>query len=513
MTFAGARGRRRDPARKEKAGRAMQPAAAGAIALSGSNFLRLGVQLAMLPVLARLVGPAEYGLVALAVPFVLFCNMLADAGMSQALARRQDVTTELESTVFWLAGGLGLALSAIACAAAWPLAIVLGQPRLPWLIMALSPILVMSGLTAVANARVIREGRFAIFAGGDLISTIASAAVAFAAALNGAGAWSLVAQQLTLWACKSAWVNLHARPSIRACFRPSQVRELVRFGLHSIGSNLSDFVARNFDNMIIGGALGAVALGYYAMAYQIIRVPDAVISGPLYLYVFTAVARAAHAGAQARTAELAVSALRLASAVLTPVFVGLALVAPLAVSVVLGPEWRSAGRVLANLCAAGFGFAHCVVVAAVLMGLGRSHLQLRMAMISGVTTIAIVGVFARFGVETVSLALGIGVLGVMVGYLALLAHDLSIPRLRLVRAFLPAAAGAAALAATLRIAEPLAAGLPEVLRLLLLVALGGTVYAAVLLLGARRRLAADARTFGAAHSREAAPPAAAAETA
>jgi len=492
VTLAGVRGKR-----------GFDPAALGALALSGSNFLRMGVQLAMLPILARLVGPSEYGLVALAVPFVLFCNMLADAGMSQALARRQDVTAELESTVFWLAGGLGLALSVFACLAAWPLALVLDQPRLPWLIMALSPILVMSGLTAVANARVIREGRFGVFAGGDFISTVASAAVALTAALNGAGAWSLVFQQLTLWACKFTWVNLNAQPKIRAYFRPSEVRDLVRFGVHSIGSNLSDFVSRNADNMIVGGVLGATALGFYAMAYQIVRVPDLIISGPLYLYVFTAVSRAAHDGARGKAADLAVSALRLASSVLAPTFVGLAIISPLAVALVLGDKWHAAAPVMTRLSAAGFGFAHCFVMGAILMGLGRSHLQLRMTMLAGATTIGTIAVAARFGIETASAAVGTAVLLIMLTYLEVLARDLKIPRLRLAAAFLPAGAGVAAMAGALWAAGPLLQALAPLPRLAATIGLGGLVYGGVLLALARRRLLDDARVFGRAHAKAA----------
>jgi PST family polysaccharide transporter len=54
-----------------------------AVVLGGANVLRLGAQLALLPILARLVGPAEYGLVALAMPFILFCNVVADGGLSR----------------------------------------------------------------------------------------------------------------------------------------------------------------------------------------------------------------------------------------------------------------------------------------------------------------------------------------------------------------------------------------------------------------------------------------------
>jgi PST family polysaccharide transporter len=92
------------------------------------------------------VGPADYGLVALAMPFILFCNVMADGGLSTALARRQDPGANLESTVFWIGGGIGAGLAVLAAGLAFPVGLALGQPRLPWLIAALAPILALSGL-------------------------------------------------------------------------------------------------------------------------------------------------------------------------------------------------------------------------------------------------------------------------------------------------------------------------------------------------------------------------------
>ena len=86
--------------------------------------------------------------------------------------------------------------------------------------------------------------------------------------------------------------------------------------------------------------------------------------------------------------------MRLSATLLAPVFAGLALVASLAVPVVLGQAWTPAGPVLALLAAGGFGFALCLVAGAVLMGLGRSHLQFRLAMLSGLVVVYTVTVLA-----------------------------------------------------------------------------------------------------------------------
>lgn len=472
----------------------------GALALSASSALRLGLQLAILPILARLVGPSEYGLVAMAMPFILFANVLSDGGMSLALGRRQEVSADLEATVRWMSAGIGGAIALGLVALAWPLGAVMHQPRLPWLIMALSPILFMNGLATASNARIIREGRFGVFAGGDLASTLTGAAVALVAATHGYGAWSLIAQQLALWVVKLAWVTVNGRASFRLAWRFEEARELLKFGLHAIGSQLADYVSRNIDNLIVGAVLGASSLGFYAMAYQIVRIPDMLISGPLYLYIFNSVARAAHAGERRSLQDLAISALRLASAAFAPLFCGLAAIADLAVPLVLGDKWQGAIEPLRFLAGAGFFFCICSLVNATLMALGRSALQLRLSMLLGGATIVIVATAAPFGLTAVSAALFAGIGLVCAVYIHQLAGALQSPRRELLSAFGPAAAATAVMAIALIGARRFLAGIPAGAELAALVAVGAVVYGGVILMLARKRLIADARTFGRAQS-------------
>lgn len=481
----------------------------GALALSLSSALRLGLQLAMLPILARLIGPAEYGLVAMAVPFILFANVLSDGGMSLALGRRQDVTRELESTVVWISAGIGGTIALCLIALAWPLGVVMHQPRLPWLIMALTPILFMNGLATASNARIIREGRFSVFAGADLFSTLAGAGVALAAAFHGYGAWSLIAQQLALWIVKVSWVTLNGRASFRLHWRLDEARELLKFGLHAIGSQLADYVSRNIDNLIVGAILGSTALGFYAMAYQIVRIPDMLISGPLYLYIFTAVSRAAHDSDTRAVQDLAASAVRLASAAFAPLFCGLAIIADLAVPLVLGEKWHGAIGPMRWLAAAGFFFCICSFVSATLMALGRSALQLRLSLLLGGATIVIVGAAASFGLTIVSIGLAGGIALVCGIYIHHLARALKMPRRRLIWAFGPAVLGSAVMVLVLLGARRVIVGAPPLVEIGLLVAAGAVSYGAVMLAIARRQLIEDARTFGRAQAERGPEPSAA----
>jgi PST family polysaccharide transporter len=483
----------------------------GALANSGASAIRLVCQLGLLPILARLIGPADYGLVALAMPVVLLANVIADGGLVAALGRLRDAGRTVESTVFWMTVGIGLALALAVSAAALPIGLALRQPRLPWLILALSPILLMNSMMAVFNGRIIRERRFATFAMGDVMSTAAGAATALLAATHGWGAWSLVAQQLVLWVCKFAWITTRGGARIGFVFRFGEVRDLLSFGANTIGATMADFISRNIDNMIIGGVLGAAPLGYYAMAYQVLRVPDMLILGPFWFYIFTATSRVVHEGDRRAIQGLAVAGLRLLATALAPLFCGLALVSDLAVPLILGPKWTGAIGPLRFLAAAGFGFSICTIMAAVLLARGKAGLQFRLAVTLGLANIVTVGGAVRFGVEAASAALACGVAAVAFYYVDQLARDLKTTRAGLLRAFLPALLGCAALAVAVPLTRRLLRDAPPGAELAGAVLVGATAYVAVIWILARSHLLADVRAFSHAHadSRAADPDAAA----
>jgi PST family polysaccharide transporter len=472
----------------------------GALAGSGASALRLLCQLGLLPILARLIGPEEYGLVALAMPVILLANVVTDGGLVLALGRQREVSRTVESTVFWITVGVGLTLALSACAVAFPIGELLRQPRLPWLILALSPILLMNSLTSVSNGRIIRERRFATFAAGDVISTLAGAATALAAATHGWGAWSLVAQQLVLWVFKLTWVTARGGARIGFTFRFQAVRDLVTFGANNIGGTIADFAAKNVDNMIIGGVLGATALGHYAMAYQVIRVPDMLISGPFYFYILTALARAAHRGDRDAIHTLAKAGLRIGAVALAAPFCGLALVADLVVGLILGPKWTGSIAPLRFLAAAGFCFCMCSIMAAMMMGLGKAALQLRLSIVLGLSTVVSVGIGAAFGLAAVSGALSFGVALVGFYYVDQLARDLGVSRVSLLASLIPAAQGTLVMALAVLLTRELLAGAPPLLALAACVVAGAASYGAVIWLVARRRLMMDASAFGQAHA-------------
>jgi PST family polysaccharide transporter len=232
------------------------------------------------------------------------------------------------------------------------------------------------------------------------------------------------------------------------------------------------------------------------------------ISGPFYLYIFTAVSRAAHDGSPKAVQDLAAAGLRLGSAALAPLFCGLALVADLAVPLVLGDKWLGAIAPLRWLAGAGFCFCMCSIMATTAMGLGRSALQLSMSVILGITTIVVVALSVRFGLAAVSASLFGGMACVCALYIHRLSGELKMRRRTLLASLRPAAYGCAVMALTVIGARDAMDELhvPLLAEFIAMVLLGGAAYLAVVALVARHRLLGDAQAFAHAQADKVPPP-------
>ena len=447
------------------------------------------MQVAVLPILARLLGPSAFGLVALAMPLILLANMISDAGLGNALVLKRDSSKELESTIFWFSLGTSLGLALLVWLLAWPVSTILGAPGLVPIMIALTAILPLGGSLSVSNAIISREGKFTLFAMGDAMASLSSSAIAIIAALAGAGAWSLVIQQCVLWIVKVSWVLPVSgfRPMLYCDLRLAWPH--LGFGLNAVGAGLADFANKNLPTILIGGLIGVAAAGHYSMGYQIVRVPEMIISGPIYLSIFASVARWGHD--RGATVPLTLRGLRGIVTVLAPLFCGLALVAHLAVIVLLGQAWAPTGPILMLLTPAGFLLCIYNFIGAILMGLGRSEYQFRLIVLSGCFLALGTLVGAQYGGEGVAAGFSIGAVLALPAYLYVLSRQLMTPVRSIAREV------ACPLVATLAMAVAVTALLPKLppwnpaLQLTVLALCGMVTFAVVLALISGRQLWQD----------------------
>ena len=375
-------------------------------------------------VLARLLVPSQFGLVAFALAVIAYLEYVTDLGLGAALVYRSDAEDpRVSSTAFWI-GVLG----AIALfAASWFVAPLLadvgpGEKVVP-LFRVLALQFLFSALGKTHEYRLRRSLQFRRLFWPELSGGLAKGAVSIALAVAGAGAWSLVIGQLvgTLSTSIALWVVHSFRPRLTMARR--HVAPMIRFGLGIVAVGLLGQGAKNFDYVVVGDKLGAASLGVYYLAF---RLPELVIVAGFnvandVLFPFYARLRD---GVVEEADELRrgyVQSVRLGAMVAWPAALGMAALALPLVLVLYGERWRASADPLA-LIAIWAGLASLSSMpGAVLKALGRSWLLFA----TGIMQIAIlfpaIWFSAPYGItavaasqvaeKTVSLAL----LGIVIG--------------------------------------------------------------------------------------------------
>jgi PST family polysaccharide transporter len=382
--------------------------------------------------------------------------------------------------VFWASGGIGLALAGVLALAAPLLAAVLTESSVAPVLRALSPVLLLAALCTVPAARLQKQGRFAAFALSDVASTLVGMGVALWGATHGWGAWSLVAQQVVLWTVKFLAGAALSRLPLPTGFRPGLLAPHARFGLSLMGANLVTFAMRNLDGLLVGAVAGVKALGLYAMAVQFMRVPEMVLSGPVYTSLFPTVA--ASAEDRATIARLWVGAIRVMVMIAAPAMVGLAMVAAPAADLFLGPRWTGLAAVLSVLAPAGALLCLLPINAAVLVGLGRSDVQLRLSGL--ITGLYLTGVALGlpFGVQGVAYACAVSSAVAAWPSFRITARTVGVARPGFRAALFPPVAASVIMGLAVGLVEAALASRPPALALAAAVAAGVVTYAAALLL-------------------------------
>jgi len=336
------------------------------------------LSMAVLLVLARHLSPSDFGVVAFAAVFINVLGVLRDLGLAQALVQRQELTDDHFSTAFWASVATGMALSVSLYCGASILDHFLDQGLLLDIITALGISLLINSLRTVPIAILRRELRFKQEAARTLIATVCAGAVAIPLALNGFGPWALVAQAIceSLVSVVCLWLAVRWRPRMR--FSRARLRELAGFSAAVTGRQMLGLAVRHSDDLIIGTVLGATALGYYTVAYRILR-----LLGELSISVVTVVALPALARIatdRERFARAYADGTKLIVAVSAPLFCGLASTAPVLVPLAFGSEWTRSAPLMTLLAIGGLALPIVSFNASVLLARGKARTALMLAL-------------------------------------------------------------------------------------------------------------------------------------
>jgi lipopolysaccharide exporter len=294
-------------------------------------------------VLARLLTPAEFGLVGLALVFVTFAEYLTDLGVAQALVyfERDERLQDAALALCTLAGGV---LAGAGLLAAPAIADFFGAGEVEPMVRVLSAALLLSALRQVPVALLRRELSFRRLFATELARTLVQGAVSIVLAATGAGAWAIVWGYVAGAAACSvvAWALADYRPGLRfmGALSAPPARRLLGYGGPAAAQALLAALIFDVDYLIVGSVLGAEALGTYTLAF---RLPQVVIIG--VFAVLSAVAFPMFSRARADPARLKrgyLTSVRLQSAYGVAAGIGLCMVAPMVVPVLFGPRWSAA---------------------------------------------------------------------------------------------------------------------------------------------------------------------------
>jgi PST family polysaccharide transporter len=376
-------------------------------------------------VLARLLVPSEFGLVAFALAVIYALEYIGDLGLGAALIYRSDAEDpRVSSTAFWI----GIIGSVVLFAASWLVAPLLADVGPGEEVVSLFRVLALqfpfSALGKAHEYRLRRSLRFRTLFGPKLAGGLTKGVVSVALALAGAGAWSLVIGQVagTLAQSVGLWLVYPFRPGLVISRR--ELPSMMRFGLGIVAVGMLGQGAKNFDYLVVGGKLGAAALGVYYLAF---RLPELVILTGFrvaneVLFPFYARLRAdpaADIDDDLRRGYL--QTIRLGAMVAWPAAIGMAALALPLVLTVYGEEWRSAAAPMA-LVAIWAGLASLATMpGAVFKALGRSWLLTATGVMQVAILFPAIWFTAPYGITAVAASqvaektLSLALLGVVIG--------------------------------------------------------------------------------------------------
>ena len=318
-------------------GYAGHAARGGAVALGG-QLTRLALQLVGTAIMSRLLAPDDFGLIAMGGTVTGFVALFTDMGLSVATIQRRDVSQELVSTLFLANVIVGLVLMMIAAAAAPLAALLYDDPRVTLLVISTAISIPLAAAVAQHNALLARAMRWLPLQAIAVSSQAAGLTVGIILAWRTElGYWALVGQIITTSVVTLilTWITCNWRPSRVADWRAASAE--FGFGANVTGFSLLNFFHRQFDNVLIGWRWGAVELGFYARAYNLLTLPISLINGSLSSSAIPILARCKDDPERWNIAYL-----RLAT---VTAFLGCGLCAVLFVvakpliMIVLGPQW------------------------------------------------------------------------------------------------------------------------------------------------------------------------------
>jgi O-antigen/teichoic acid export membrane protein len=364
-----------------------------------------GMQIILLSVgtvvLAHILTPSDYGLVAMVTAITGLGQAFADLGLSEATIQNADISQDQVSKLFWINVSIGLILTAITASLGPLFAWFYREPRLVGIALVCSLLFFTGGLRVQHDALLRRNMRFAALAIRDVVAVAIATPTAIILAWRGAGYWAIVAGPLIVNTIQVilSWVLAGWMPGIPR--NDAKVGSLVKFGGYVAASYFTLNFTNSADCILVGWYWGAGPLGLYSKAMNLLLLPVRQLSGPAQSVAVTTFSRI-----QDDADRLARFYLRAANVLVwiaAPIFGFLFVAATPVIILTLGTKWRAAGPVFQLL--AIFALGQLLYQTLIWLFISRGQSKRLMVMVLFMCPIAVCGylIGLPFGIRGIAL--------------------------------------------------------------------------------------------------------------
>jgi PST family polysaccharide transporter len=363
---------------------------------------RVIAQLLGMVILARLLSPSDFGVVAMAWLVTGFAGIFHDFGTKAAVIQRRELPSALLDSVFWLNVGIGIAIAILIALLAPIIAVAMREPQLTGVLWLLALGFPIASLGLVQQALLERASRFRSVALIECCAAFAGLAAGVLAALAGWGVYSLVYQAIVAWIVVTAglWAASTWRPAWRCSL--ARIREIAGFSGNLVGFSIVNYFARNIDTVLIGRFLGATELGYYNLAYRLMLWPLQHISRVVGRAFFPALSRLQDDKPRLRQAYVrAAAAVFLITA---PLSLGLFVLREPFVLALMGERWLKVADLLFWLAPVSMVQSVGTTASWLYLSTGRTDVMFKFAVFSSVAVTCAIVVGLQWGVEGVAAA-------------------------------------------------------------------------------------------------------------
>ena len=356
-----------------------------------------GIQFILTIIIARLVSPSDYGLIAMLGIFLAIAQTFIDSGFSNALIQKQDRTEADFSTVFYFNIVVGVVVYLLLYLCSPFIASFYNEPKLDLVTKVVGLNLIISSFSVVQRAKLTIALNFKLQAVASLIAVIISGGIGVYMAYVGYGVWAIAIQALLnnflntvlLWVV-TKWVP-------KFCFSWMSFRILFNFGSKLLLSGLLHTIYTNLYNIVIGKKFSAMELGYYNQAYTIAFFPSNSIMSIMSRAIYPI--QCSIQDDDERLKNIFLQYLRISVYVIFPLMIGICVLAKPFVLLILTEKWLSMVPLLQIMCIAYMWTPIMVINNNIVNVKGRSDYFLKAEILKKVIAILILFITIPFGIK------------------------------------------------------------------------------------------------------------------